>query len=104
MKTTAFISSALLTVALTLSGGAAFAKSGSKGGGSKSSGSHSKSSSKGGSPGGSHGVKGYTKKDGTYVAPHRQTNSDKSKANNYSSKGNVNPNTGKEGTKDPNKP
>ena len=23
----------------------------------------------------SHGVKGYIKKDGTYVAPHRQTNS-----------------------------
>jgi hypothetical protein len=56
------------------------------------------------SSGGSHAVKGYTKKNGTYVAAHRKTGPDKSKANNYSSKGNVNPNTGKEGTKDPNKP
>lgn len=53
---------------------------------------------------GSHRVKGYTKKDGTYVAPHNKTNPDKSKGNNYSSKGNVNPNTGKEGTVDPGKP
>lgn len=52
----------------------------------------------------SHGVRGYTKKDGTRVQPHRATNPDKSKANNYSSKGNTNPNTGKEGTKDPNAP
>ena len=49
----------------------------------------------------SHGVKGYAKKDGTYVAPHRKTDPDASKTNNYGSKGNVNPYTGKEGTKDP---
>jgi hypothetical protein len=55
-------------------------------------------------PKSSHGVRGYTKKDGTRVQPHRATNPDKSKANNYSSKGNTNPNTGKEGTKDPNAP
>ncbi len=61
-------------------------------------GSHSKSAS------GSHSVKGHTKKNGTYVPAHRQTNPDGSKRNNYSSKGNINPNTGKEGTKDPNKP
>ncbi len=53
--------------------------------------------------GGSHGVKGYTKKDGTYVAPHHQTDPNKTKRDNYSSKGNVNPYTGKEGTKDPDK-
>lgn len=52
---------------------------------------------------GSHGVKGYTKKNGTYVAPHRATDPDKTKRNNYSSKGNTNPNTGKQGTKDPDK-
>lgn len=48
----------------------------------------------------SHGVKGYTKKDGTYVAPHRATDRDSSKTNNWSPKGNTNPYTGKEGTKD----
>jgi hypothetical protein len=46
-------------------------------------------------------VRGYTKKSGTYVAPHRKTTPDKSKSNNYSTKGNVNPYTGKKGTKDP---
>ena len=51
----------------------------------------------------SHATKGYTKKNGTYVAPSRATNPDKSKANNYSSKGNTNPSSGKNGTKDPNK-
>jgi hypothetical protein len=49
----------------------------------------------------SHRVKGYTKKNGTYIAPHRKTNPDKSKMNNYDAKGNYNPYTGKEGTKDP---
>jgi len=44
-------------------------------------------------------VKGYTKKNGTYVAPHKQTAPDKSKANNYGTKGNTNPYTGKKGTK-----
>ena len=48
-------------------------------------------------------VKGYTKKKGSYVAPHQQTAPDKSKANNYSTKGNTNPHTGKKGTVDPDK-
>ena len=52
---------------------------------------------------GSHSVKGYSKKNGTHVAPHRATDPDKSKANNYTSKGDANPYTGKEGSKDPNK-
>lgn len=56
-----------------------------------------KSSSKGSS---TH-VRGYTKKDGTYVAPHRRSSPDKSKSNNWGTKGNVNPYTGKEGTKEP---
>lgn len=51
--------------------------------------------------GGSHSVRGYTTKNGTYVAPHRQTNPDKSKLNNWSTKGNTNPYTGKPGTKKP---
>jgi len=46
-------------------------------------------------------VSGYVKKDGTYVAPHVQTSPNATKADNYSSKGNVNPYTGKEGTVDP---
>ena len=45
----------------------------------------------------SHSVKGYTKKDGTYVQPHKQTNPDQLRRNNYSSEGNYNPNTGKQG-------
>lgn len=49
--------------------------------------------------GGSHSVRGHVKKDGTYVAPHRATNPDGRKSNNWSQKGNVNPYTGKEGTK-----
>lgn len=53
---------------------------------------------------GSHSKKGYIKKDGTYVAPSHATNPNKSKADNFSSKGNANPYTGKEGTKDPNAP
>lgn len=47
----------------------------------------------------SHSVKGYTKKNGTRVAPTRATNPDKSKTNNYSHKGNVNPQNGKVGNK-----
>jgi hypothetical protein len=50
--------------------------------------------------GGSHSVRGYTKSNGTYVQPHRATNRDSTKSNNYSQKGNVNPHTGKPGTKD----
>lgn len=49
--------------------------------------------------GGSHSVHGYTTSKGTYVAPHHATNRDSTKSNNYSQKGNVNPYTGKEGTK-----
>ncbi|MGE5526899.1 MAG: hypothetical protein ACM3SS_24525 [Rhodospirillaceae bacterium] len=46
----------------------------------------------------SHSVRGYTRKDGTYVAPHRQSDPDKNFNNNWSTKGNQNPYTGKEGT------
>jgi hypothetical protein len=44
-------------------------------------------------------VKGYTKSDGTYVSGHYRSTPDKSYNNNYSVKGNYNPNTGKIGTK-----
>lgn len=48
-------------------------------------------------------VKGYTKKDGTYVAPYKKTDPNNRKDDNYSSKGNTNPYTGKKGYVDPNK-
>ena len=52
----------------------------------------------------SHRVKGYITKNGTYVPPARATNPDSTKLNNWSTSGNVNPYTGKAGTKDPYKP
>lgn len=45
-------------------------------------------------------VKGYVKRDGTYVQPHYRTTPNGTKNDNYSTKGNFNPYTGKEGTKD----
>lgn len=44
-------------------------------------------------------VSGYTTKRGTYVQPHYRSDSDGLKYNNYSSKGNYNPYTGKKGYK-----
>lgn len=51
-------------------------------------------------------VRGYRRKNGTYVAPHYRSHPDHSKSNNWSTKGNVNPITGQAGTKnpDPSKP
>jgi len=47
----------------------------------------------------SHYVNGYTRSDGTYVAPHMQTNPNATRNDNWSTQGNVNPYTGQEGTK-----
>jgi len=70
------------------------------GGGGHSSGSHSShSSSHGSGSGSSHSISGYTKSNGTYVAPSHATNPNGKKADNWSTKGNVNPYTGKPGTK-----
>lgn len=55
------------------------------------------------SSGGSHSVRGHVKKDGTYVQPHRATNPNNTQRDNWSSKPNVNPYTGKQGTKEPRK-
>lgn len=49
----------------------------------------------------SNQVKGYVRKDGTYVAPHYRTNPDARVSNNWSTAPNVNPYTGKVGTADP---
>jgi len=40
-------------------------------------------------------VRGYYRKDGTYVQPHYRTNPDGNPYNNYSFPGNYNPNTGR---------
>jgi len=42
---------------------------------------------------------GYTRKNGTYVAPYRHTNADPYFGNNWSTRGNINPFTGRRGTK-----
>jgi hypothetical protein len=42
---------------------------------------------------GDHQVSGYTRRDGTYVAPHYQTNPNRTTSDNYSTQGNVNPYT-----------
>lgn len=60
--------------------------------------SHAKNNS-----GSSNSVRGYSKKDGTYVAPHQRTNPNQTQKDNWSSKPNYNPYTGKEGTKEPQK-
>lgn len=41
-------------------------------------------------------VRGYTRKDGTYVQPHYRSDRDGNPYNNYSYPGNVNPYTGKQ--------
>jgi hypothetical protein len=48
-----------------------------------------------------HTVHGYVRKDGTYVKPHRQTDPDANKNNNFSTEGNTNPYTGEKGDVDP---
>lgn len=44
-------------------------------------------------------VRGYYRKDGTYVRPHRRSRADKTQANNWSTSGNSNPFTGKKGNR-----
>lgn len=46
-------------------------------------------------------VRGYTTRRGTYVAPSHRTGPDHTRVNNWSSRPNVNPYTGKRGTKNP---
>lgn len=93
-KISAFVSVAVLLVGVVSV--PAFARGG---GGGHGSGGHSSSSYSPGSAGGSHSISGYTKSNGTYVSPAHATNPNGTKADNWSTKGNVNPYTGKEGTK-----
>ncbi len=46
-------------------------------------------------------VRGYTKQDGTYVAPYYRSSPDSSYNNNWSVSPNVNPYTGQRGTRQP---
>ncbi len=46
-------------------------------------------------------VRGSATKSGTYRQPHNKTSPNKTKFDNWSTKGNVNPYTGKKGTADP---
>lgn len=46
-------------------------------------------------------VRGYTRRDGTYVRPHYRTRPDGNPWNNYSTRGNVNPYTGRPGYRSP---
>jgi len=81
------------------------AQAGHRGGGGGGSSHHSSSgrshtaATGTGSSHSSHAVKGYTTKRGTYVAPHRQSTADSTQRNNWSTKGNANPSTGRAGTK-----
>jgi len=43
-------------------------------------------------------VRGYTKSDGTYVAPHYRSEQNSNRSDNYSSQGNTNPYTGQRGS------
>lgn len=46
-------------------------------------------------------TKGYIKRDGAYVAPSLRSRPNSTKLDNYSSRGNVSPYSGKRGTADP---
>ena len=48
-----------------------------------------------------HSVDGYNRSNGTYVAPHYQTNPNTTQYDNYGSRGNVNPYNGAVGTRPP---
>jgi hypothetical protein len=79
----------LIVAILTVFAGSVFAKQ------SGSSGYRNYGSSK------TTNVHGYTKKDGTYVAPHHRTSPNNTQRDNWTSKPNQNPYTGKDGTKEP---
>jgi hypothetical protein len=48
---------------------------------------------------GDQSVRGYYRQDGTYVAPYHRTTPNKNLYDNYSSRGNLNPWTGQQGSK-----
>lgn len=46
-------------------------------------------------------VRGYTRSDGTYVAPHYRSSPNSTRNDNWTTRGNVNPYTGEPGTRSP---
>ena len=102
----------ILIAAIAIAMAAACHSSFARGGGGHSSGGHSSggrssgsrvSSAHVGESPGVHTVRGYTKRNGTIVAPYHATNRNGTKRDNFSTKGNVNPYTGKPGTKNTDK-
>ncbi len=85
------LSATFFAVSMALIPAQAIAKRGGGYGGSYSPGTGSNPSS--------HSVQGYVKKDGSYIAPYRQSNQDKSFNNNWTTKGNSNLVTGADGTR-----
>ena len=49
----------------------------------------------------SHPTQGYTNRNGTYVRPHYQTNPNGTQYDNFNTRGNYNPYTGRTGTRTP---
>jgi hypothetical protein len=71
------------------------------GGHSHGGGHHSSYKSKSYKSSGDVHVRGYYRKNGTYVQPHYRSHPNGTQRDNWSTKGNVNPHTGKIGTKEP---
>src|SRR5690349_2202811 len=76
-------------------------RSGGRSGTSRSSTSRSSKSGGTSKSSGVVHVRGYTRKDGTYVPGYDRTAPNDTKLDNWSTEGNVNPETGKPGTKNP---
>ncbi len=77
----------------------AFARGGHSAGHASPSGHSAKAATGTGAKSSHEHVGGYTKKDGTVVKGHDRSTKDDTTANNWSTKGNTNPETGKAGTK-----
>jgi len=93
---TAILAAVLAATALACP---AWAKGGGHSGGSRS--YSAPRSYSGSSSTGSHSIQGYTKQNGTYVAPAHATNPNATKNDNWTTRGNVNPYTGAPGTRNP---
>jgi len=98
-KAIAFFIASAFVVAETISPATAKGHSGSSSHSTSHSGSGSRSNGSRSSGTADHAVHGYVRKNGTYVSPYHATNPNHTKNDNYSTKGNINPYTGKAGTK-----
>jgi hypothetical protein len=80
-------------------GGGGHSGGGHSGGGSHSSGRSSHAATGTGASHSKTHVSSYTKKNGTHVAVHDRSSANQTKTDNWSTKGNRNPETGKPGTR-----